>query len=106
MNALSEINSFIKSVIILAIFYIALIIGFAYGGYFVGIVVSLAAGGLFSADGAVLAEVFAWIGVGLAHVTFIAMIIYGFIANSRQVVEISEEELSKIFNDVWKDGDK
>ena len=106
MNALSEINSFIKSVIILTIFYIALIIGFAYGGYFVGIVVSLAAGGLFGADGALITEIFTWIGVGMAHIVFITTSIFGFIANSRQDVEISEEELAELFDDIWKDGDK
>lgn len=93
MNALNDV---IKGTIILIGLYIALTIGLAYVGYFVGMAVSLAASGLFSVGGGILAEIFAWIGVGLAQVVIVGSLLYGFEANRRQS---QADELLKLFEE-------
>jgi len=104
---LNALNDVIKGTIILIGLYIALIIGLAYVGYFVGMAVSLAASGLFSVGGGILAEIFAWIGVGLANIAFVATIIHAQIINKRQTIELSDEEIDKILEEIiGKESDK
>lgn len=102
---MSAVNEFIKTTVAITVLYIALIIVLAYGGYFVGMIVSLAAGGLFGLEGVVLAEIFAWIGVGMAHVLFIAFLKFSAEKSQQQSVEIREEDLAELFEDIFDKED-
>lgn len=69
-NAITEL---ILAVAVLILAYIVAIVVFAYSGYFVGMVVALAAGFILGVGTAIIPVIFAWSFIGIATILFIAI---------------------------------
>lgn len=91
-------NEFIKGAIILLFTWIIANILAVFIGYFTGMAVSVSAGYLFDIDGYTIAEIFAWIGVGLANVFYVLIIADSFVDNKRQKENEALGELLKGFD--------
>jgi len=88
--------------------YIILIVLFAYVGALAGIVVGLATSNVLF-GGASLITLFAWIGVGLAHILFIFALIESYrdyvAEQAYKSIELDFEEISKIIEGINEKGD-
>lgn len=71
-NAISDL---IFATVILIIAFIATIVVFAYSGYFVGMVVALAAGFILGVGTATIPVIFAWLFIGIAIILFVLLAI-------------------------------
>lgn len=96
-------GEFIKNIVIIVI---GLVIGFiasAYIFYFVGMAMSLAAGEILGINGEELAQIFAWIGVGVLAAVFITIAVLSLkeVKDAKQV-HISEEEFAELFEEDGK----
>lgn len=69
-NAITEL---ILAVVVLILAYIAAIVVFAYSGYFVGMVVALAAGFILGVGTAIIPVIFAWAFIGIATILFVSL---------------------------------
>lgn len=69
-NAITEL---ILAVAVLILAYITAVVVFAYSGYFVGMVVALAAGFILGVGTAIIPVIFAWAFIGIATILFIAI---------------------------------
>ena len=69
-NAITEL---ILAVTVLILAYIAAIVVFAYSGYFVGMVVALAAGFILGVGTAIIPVIFAWAFIGIATILFVLL---------------------------------
>lgn len=96
-------TEFIKNAVIIVM---GLIVGFivsAYVFYFVGMTMSLAANVALGMEGEALAQIFAWIGVGIAAAIFVVISAIAIKdANEAKAVHISTEEFERIFG---REGD-
>lgn len=81
------------------------IIASAYVWYFVGMAVSLAAGAILGISGKLIAQVFAWIGVGFIAIIFVKMTINAVEETTVKREYISEEELAGIIEEISKEDD-
>src|SRR5690625_6563601 len=68
INAISDL---IFATFILILAYITAIVVFVYSGYFVGMVVALAAGFILGVSTAIIPVIFAWAFIGIATILFI-----------------------------------
>lgn len=96
-------GEFIKNIVIIVIGLIVGFIASAYVFYFIGMTMSLAASMALGIEGELLANIFAWIGVGIAATIFAVI---GAIsiqeASSNNAIHITEEE----FDELFRKGDK
>ena len=69
-NAISEL---FFATVILILAYITAIVVFAYSGYFVGMVVALAAGFILGVGTAIIPVIFAWAFIGIATILFVLL---------------------------------
>lgn len=91
-------TEFIKNVVIIVIGLIAGFIASAYVFYFVGMTMSLTAGIALGMEGEALAQIFAWIGVGIAAAIFVMISAIAIKdANEAKAVHISTEEFERMF---------
>jgi len=88
--------------------YIILVVIFAYVGALSGIVVGLATSNVLF-GGASLITLFAWIGVGLAHLLFIFALIESYrdyvAEQTYKSIELDFEEISNIIEGINEKGD-
>jgi len=88
--------------------YIILVVIFAYVGALSGLVVGLATSNVLF-GGASLITLFAWIGVGLAHILFIFVLIESYrdyvAEQAYKSIELDFEEISKIIEGINEKGD-
>ena len=101
------INDVIKSITYLTLAAIIGVIVSAYVFYFVGVAVSLAAGAILGASGAIIAEVFAWLGV--AYVFVIALLCAAKIIGGlggEEYTELTDEELALLEKMLEVNSDK
>src|SRR5690625_1781424 len=88
--------------------YIILVVLFAYVGALSGLVVGLATSNVLF-GGESLIALFAWIGVGLAHILFIFALIESYrdyvAEQAYKSIELDFEEISKIIEGINEKGD-
>src|SRR5690625_477836 len=88
--------------------YIILVVIFAYVGALSGIVVGLATSNVLF-GGASLITLFAWVGVGLAHIFFIFALIESYrdyaAEQTYKSIELDFEEISNIIEGINEKGD-
>ena|SRR5690625_48844 len=94
-------NEFIKGAIILVFTYVLANVLAVFIGYFTGMGVSVSAGYLFDIDGYTIAEIFAWIGIGLANIFYVLLIADHYVNMKRKKeIEISTEALDEILKEL------
>lgn len=91
----------IKNAAIIVVGLVVGFIAFAYAFYFVGMTMSLAASPALGMQGEQLAQIFSWIGVGIAAAIFVIIVVIAIKeANDAKQAHITAEEFAEIFKDI------
>lgn len=92
-------NKIVQDLIIVIIALLAAVIVGAYVFYFIGMAVSLAAGGILGLPGTLIAQIFAWAGMGAVLVVFGA----ASLKTTGTVREVSGDELRDLIENIGED---
>lgn len=92
----------IRNAVIIVVGLVVGFIAFAYAFYFVGMTMSLTASPALGMQGEQLAQIFSWIGVGIAAAIFVIIVVIAIKENKdrNNVVYLDGEEIARSLFDV------